>query len=57
LITKAKTILETDQKEYAFAYVIFDRYWSTMSENNKKAIWKYCKVLVILAERAAGLRT
>ena len=25
-------------------------------EDNKQAIWKWCKVLVVLAERAAGLR-
>jgi len=56
LIAKAKIILETDQKDYAFAYVIFNKYWSSMSEVNKEAIWKYCKVLVILAERAAGLK-
>jgi len=56
LISKARAMLDGEHRDYAFAYVIFDRYWSTMSENNKKAIWKYCKVLVILAEKAAGLR-
>ena len=55
LITRAKTILEGEYKNYAFAYVIFDRYWTTMTETNKKTIWSWCKVLVILAERAAGI--
>ena len=54
LITKAKEALNGPHKEYAFAYLIFDRHWSAMSETNKKAIWKYCKVLCILAERAAS---
>lgn len=52
LIHKAKDALHGPYRDYAFAYVIFDRHWTTMSEANKKAIWNYCKVLCILAERA-----
>ena len=52
LITKAREVLNSEYKDFAFAYVIFDRHWSTMSEANKAAIWKWCKVLVVLAERA-----
>ena len=52
LIAKAREVLESEYKDFAFAYVIFDRHWSTMSEANKAAIWKWCKVLVVLAERA-----
>lgn len=55
LISKAHEVLHGDYSEFAFAYVIFDRHWTTMSESNKKAIWDYCKVLVILAERAASM--
>ena len=51
LIAKAKEALNGDYKEYAFAYVIFDRHWATMTENNKKASWNWCKVLVVLAQR------
>jgi hypothetical protein len=54
LIAKAREVLQGEYSEYAFAYVIFDRHWSEMSEANKKAIWDYCKVLVILAERATS---
>ena len=57
LIGKAREALSGENAEYAFAYVIFDRHWSGMSEANKKAIWNYCKVLVVLAEKAAGLRS
>ena len=55
LIMKGREILSGEYKDYAFAYVIFDRHWSTMSEVNKKAIWNWCKVLVVLAEKAAGI--
>lgn len=53
LIGKAKEALNGEYKDYAFAYLIFDRHWATMSEVNKKAIWNWCKVLVVLAKRAA----
>jgi hypothetical protein len=54
LISKARQMLDSEYKDYAFAYLIFDKYWSTMSDTNKKAIWKWCKVLVVLAEKAAA---
>jgi len=55
LISRAQEVLNGTHKEFAFAYVIFDRHWSTMTTANKKAIWNYCKVLVVLAQRAAGI--
>ena len=55
LIAKAKEMTTGAYKEYAVAYIIFDRHWSTMTEANKKAIWNWCKVIVILARRAAGM--
>jgi hypothetical protein len=54
LIEKARSMINSEYKDYAFAYIIFDRYWSTMTETNKKTIWSWCKVLVTLAERAAN---
>jgi len=54
LIAKARAVLDGDYKDYAFAYLIFDKHWSTMTEANKKAIWNWCKVLVVLAERASA---
>ena len=56
LIKKANEILNSEYKDYAFAYVIFDRHWSTMSDANKEVIWNYCKVIAVLAEKAAGMR-
>jgi hypothetical protein len=55
LINKAKEMINGDHKDYAVAYIIFDRHWSTMTEANKKSIWNWCKVVVILAQRAANL--
>jgi hypothetical protein len=52
---KAKAILNSEYKDYAFAYIIFDRHWATMSETNKKSFWSWCKVIVVLAERAANI--
>ena len=57
LIANGRDILNSEYKDYAFTYVIFDRHWATMTAANKKSIWDYCKVIVILAERAAGMRT
>jgi hypothetical protein len=54
LLAKAHDVLNCEHKDFAFAYLIFDRHWSTMSETNKAAIWKWCKVLVLLAQRAAN---
>lgn len=54
LLAKAHEVLNGEHKDFAFAYLIFDRHWSTMSEANKAAIWKWCKVLVLLAQRAAN---
>lgn len=55
LIGQAKAMLNGEFAEYAFAYLIFDKHWSTMSDTNKRAIWDYCKVIVALSEKAAGL--
>ena len=55
LIAKAKEMTTGAYKEYAVVYIIFDRHWSGMTEANKKAIWNWCKVIVILGRRAAGM--
>jgi hypothetical protein len=55
LIQNAHKMLNGEFRDYAFAYLIFDKHWSTMSEANKKMIWNWCKVLVVLAEKAVSL--
>lgn len=55
LIANARKMLNGEFSEYAFAYIIFDKHWSSMNEANKKVIWNWCKVLVVLSEKAAGI--
>lgn len=51
LISQAQRMLNGEFKDYAFAYLIFDKHWNTMTEANKRVIWDWCKVLVVLAEK------
>jgi len=48
----AKGIINTKYNEILAALMIFDRHWPTMSDSNRKAIWNYLKVLVILSDKA-----
>ena len=34
-----------------YAYWIFDKHWSAMSETNKQHVWRYMKSLILLAGR------
>lgn len=43
--------------EMSAALIIFDKYWLTMSENNRSAIWKYMKVLCALCAKAKASPT
>jgi hypothetical protein len=55
IIAFAKDKIANEYNEMSVALVIFDKYWSDMSENNQSAIWKYLKVLCVLCEKAKGL--
>jgi hypothetical protein len=55
IIVFAKDKIANEYNEMSVALVIFDKYWSDMSENNQSAIWKYLKVLCVLCEKAKGL--
>ena len=52
VVSYARTSIQSQFNEISFALVIFDKHWTTMSEHNKDAIWKYMKVLVLLSEKA-----
>jgi hypothetical protein len=52
LVKRAHEILEKDYSDMAFAFWIFDKHWKTMSDTNKEQVWKYCKALIILAEKS-----
>jgi len=51
LVKRAHEILQKDYSDMAFAFWIFDKHWKTMTEANKKHVWDYCKVLIVLAEK------
>lgn len=55
VIAFAKSKIQGEFNEMSSALVIFDRHWTTMSENNQSAIWKYLKVLCVLCAKAKGL--
>jgi len=52
VIAYAKGIINTTYNEMLSALMIFDKHWPTMSDSNRKAIWNYLKVLVLLSDRA-----
>ena len=52
VVAYAKTTIENQFNEISPALLIFQKYWTTMSDSNKKSIWNYLKVLCILCERA-----
>lgn len=56
IIAYAKTKIEQQFNEIMPALAIFDKHWGHMDESNRQAIWKYLKVLVILAEKARSQR-
>jgi hypothetical protein len=45
-------VINTKYNEMLSALMIFDRHWPTMSDTNRKAIWNYLKVLVLLSDKA-----
>jgi len=52
VIAYAKAVISTTYNDMLSALMIFDKHWPTMSDGNRKAIWNYLKVLVILADKA-----
>ena len=53
VIAFAKQSINTQFNEISPALMIFDKHWPTLSDPNRQAIWKYLKVLVLLAEKAS----
>lgn len=52
VIAYAKAVISTTYNDMLSALMIFDKHWPDMSEANRKAIWNYLKVLVLLSEKA-----
>jgi hypothetical protein len=51
ILRRAQEILNSQYSEIKYAFWIFDKHWSTMSETNKDHVWKYMKSLILLARR------
>jgi hypothetical protein len=47
----AKAILLKQHNEMMPALVVFDKYWPTMSNESKEAVWQYLLVLCKLCEK------
>ena len=56
IINYSRLKIQSQFNEILPALVIFDRHWTTLSESNQKSIWKYLKVLVLLADKAQNVR-
>jgi hypothetical protein len=55
VVSYAKSKIENQFNEISPALIIFQKYWDIISDNNKKSIWNYLKVLCILCGRSKGL--
>lgn len=56
VIVYAKNMINSQFNEMSVALMIFNKYWPNLSENNRKVIWDYLKVLVILCEKVKGVK-
>ena len=52
IIYYANQKIENEFNEISPALTIFDKYWGTLSDNNKKTIWTYLKLLCVLCQKA-----
>jgi hypothetical protein len=52
VITFAKATIQNQYNDMLTALMIFDKHYPTMPEEERKKLWKWLKVLVILSERA-----
>jgi hypothetical protein len=56
VIGYAKNQISSQFNEMSPALLIFDKHWPDMTEQSRKAIWNYLKVLCILCEKARAAR-
>ena len=52
VISFAQRSIQQQFNEISPALMIFDKHWPNLSDQNRQAIWKHLKVLVLLAEKA-----
>jgi hypothetical protein len=51
ILKRAHDILNAQYAEINYAFWIFDKHWSTMTEANKQHVWDYMKTLILLAKK------
>ena len=51
ILKRAHEILNSQYAEINYAFWIFDKHWSTMTEANKQHVWDYMKALILLAKK------
>jgi hypothetical protein len=56
VVTYARQKINVQFNEILPAIAIFDRHWGTLADANRQAIWKYLKVLIVLGDKAKGVR-
>ena len=56
IIQYAKAKISTQFNEILPALAIFDKHWATLSDQNRAAIWKYLKALIVMNDRARTVR-
>lgn len=56
VIAYAKKMIDSQFNEMSVALMIFNKHWPNLSENNRKVIWDYLKVLVVLCEKMKGVK-
>ena len=52
IIEYAQKKIQNEFNDISPALTIFNKHWTTLSDSNKKNIWKYLKVLCVLCQRA-----
>jgi hypothetical protein len=52
IIAYARGKISHQFNEILPAIAIFDKHWATLSDDNRQAIWKYLKVLIVLNQKA-----
>lgn len=51
ILKRAHDILNSQYAEINYAFWIFDKHWSTMTETNKQHVWAYLKAIILLSQK------
>lgn len=54
IVEVARIKIQTQFNEILPALAIFDKHWGSLSDGNKQSIWRYLKVLILLADKASA---